>query len=179
MASNRLPSRLVATALQYGIGLALLPFEPQYGALILGHHRVVERVRAVTPGERLYVTGGVAFHTVGVVFADRLYRAFSWYDDVAHLLSGSLVAGLLVLVLSRYVDDRRRLAAIVLGALVPVGLAWEMYEFHTPRLTVYGWGDAASDIWFNVVGGTAMVGYLAARRRLRGDGAARSTHDVR
>lgn len=158
----------MAAFIQYSVGLALLPLEPQYGAFVLGHHFLVDhlavdRLRPPTPGERLFVTAGIAFHTVGVAFADQLYRAFVWYDNVAHLLSSAIVAGLLVALVSRCVDNNRRVALIVFGALLPLGFAWEMYEFHTPHLTVYGWGDAASDIWLNVIGGTAMLGYLSLR----------------
>lgn len=166
----------MAASIQYSVGLALLPLEPQYGAFVLGHHFLldrlaVDRLRPPTLGERLFVTAGIAFHAVGVAFADQLYRAFVWYDNVAHLLSSSIVAGLLVVLVSRYVKTDRRVAAIVLSALLPLGLVWEMYEFRVPYLTVYGWGDAASDIWFNVIGGVAMLGYLSLRRhRPRGDG---------
>ncbi|MFB6159695.1 MAG: hypothetical protein ABEJ61_00785 [Haloferacaceae archaeon] len=180
MVPVRRPSpRRVVAAVQAGVGLALLPFEPQYGLLVLGHHLLLRPVRTVTPRERLYATAAIAFHTVGVVFPEQLYRAFVWYDDVAHLLSGSLVAALLVAVLDRVVDDGRTVAAVAVLALVPIGLGWEMYEFHTPRLTVYGWNDSASDVGFNLLGGCATVVYGRLRDRLRDAGAPRPSSSAR
>jgi hypothetical protein len=166
MTRTRSPWATLVPVVQYGAGLALLPFEPQYGLLVLGHHRVVRRVRALSGGERLYVTACITVHVVGVVHAGRLYEGLHWYDNVTHVLSGSLVAGLVAMLLAAKFDDPRRVAAGTLLALLPIGLGWEMYEYRVLRLAVYGWGDAATDVWNNVLGGTAMVCYLAVRDRL-------------
>ncbi len=157
---------MLVSVVQYGIGVALLPFEPQYGLLVIGHHRVIRRLRPLTAGERLYVTGCVAVHVVGVVHADQLYKAVGWYDNVTHVLSGSFIAGLLVILLATRVDTPRWIAAGVLLAFLPVGIGWEMYEYRVLRLAVYGWGDAAVDFWNNILGGVGMVVYLALRGRL-------------
>lgn len=166
MPSARLPSAVLVPAVQYGVGLVLFLFEPQYGLLVIGHHRVVRRLRPLTRGERLYVTACIAIHVTGVVHADRLYEGLWWYDDVTHALSGSLVAGLVVILLATKLDDPRQIAAGTLLAFVPIGIGWEMYEYRVLRLAVYGWGDAAVDFWNNILGGVAMVAYLGLRDRL-------------
>lgn len=158
--------RLSVAAIQYAVGLALLPLEPQYGLLVIGHHRVVSRFRPLTLGERLYLTAAIAIHTVGVTFPEQLYRTFVWYDDITHFMSGSLVGGLIAVALSRRVERFPWLAVLTVSALALVGVGWEMYEYHTPRLRVYGWGDTVSDIWTNVAGGVAMLVYLRIRPRI-------------
>lgn len=162
MPSTRSRPLLVAV-IQYAVGLALLPLEPQYGLLVIGHHHVVGRLRPLTPSERLYVTVAIAIHTVGVTFPEHLYREFAWYDNVTHFMSGSLVAGLLIIVLSRHVKRFHWVAAMTVFTMVFVGIGWEMYEYHTPRLRVYGWGDTVSDIWTNLFGTVAMLTYIQMR----------------
>lgn len=166
MTPARSPSTALVSAVQYCTGLALMPFELQYGLLVIGHHHAVRRLRVSSGGERLYVTLCVTVHVVGVVHAGRLYEGFHWYDNVTHALSGSLVAGLVVILLATRIDDPRRIAAGTLLALLPIGLGWEMYEYRILRLAVYGWGDAAIDFWNNILGGVGMLGYLALRGRL-------------
>lgn len=157
---------VLVPVVQYGAGLGLLPFEPQYGLLVIGHHRAVRRLRVLSEGERLYVTACIVIHVAGVVHASRLYEGLHWYDSVTHALSGSLVAGLVAMLLATRLDDPRRVAAGTILAFLPIGLGWEMYEYRVLRLAVYGWGDAATDFWNNVLGGVAMTGYLALRGRL-------------
>ncbi len=163
MPSTRFRRLLVATV-QYPIGLALLPFEPQYGLLVIAQHHVIGRLRTLTPGERLYVTVAIAIHTVGVTYPEQFYRTVVWFDDVTHFMSGSLVAGLLMLVLSRRIGRFSWLLVTTVVALFVVGIGWEMYEYHTPRLRVYGWGDTVSDIRMNLFGGVAMVTYRRMQR---------------
>jgi hypothetical protein len=176
MPSERARTLSVA-AIQYAVGVALLPLEPQYGLLVIGHHHVFGRLRPMTPGERLYLTAAIAIHTVGVTYPEHLYRAFAWYDNVTHFMSGSLVGGLVAVVLSRRIERFPWLLASTVVALVLVGVGWEMYEYHTPRLRVYGWGDTVSDIWTNVAGGLAMVAYLRIRPLIGSDDAGAGSPD--
>jgi hypothetical protein len=122
-------------------------------------HRPTNYWGPVSAGRHVFAPSDV----VEVTHPAHLYRALAWYDDVTHFTSGSLVAGLLVVALAQRVERVRWIAAATVVAPVLVGVGWEMYEHHTPRLRVYEWGDAVSDIWTNLLGGVAMLAYLRTR----------------
>lgn len=137
-----------------------------YAAVVAVHHRILEPIRRVTPGERLYVSGALTLHVVGVSYG--FYGTVGWFDVVTHTLSGSLVAALLLVLLRPVTaEDRVRYLLVVAGVVV-AGLGWEMYELSQPALEVYGFSDSVQDQVANLVGTAGAIVHDAARDRRRG-----------
>lgn len=127
------------------------------------------------PGLLLWVSAAVFVHAVGAL---GVYEAFSWYDEIAHLLSGSVVAAVgyaTVRTLERHEDDVSFpdgfFVVVVVVITMALGVAWELLEFAVSGLAsalgtksvlvVYGVDDIALDLVFNGVAGV-VVGVLGA-----------------
>ncbi len=93
-----------------------------------------------------------------------LYWSYPWIDVPMHLLGGMVVAlGFLTYVPLARMRTRRPLL-VTLGAVLVVGCAWEVFEFHsgitlTERLPVL---DTALDLVCDLLGG--MAGYVCVQR---------------
>ncbi len=129
----------------------------------------------------LWITVAVVLHAAGSI---GLYERFSWYDNVAHAVSGTVVAGLgyasfrAIELHSDEIDvpGEFRVLFIVVFVLA-AGVIWEVLEFALGGLvTVYGVDDIVTDMVFNAVGaavvaawGTDYVSELVGffRQRLR------------
>lgn len=127
------------------------------------------------PALLLWVTAAVFVHAVGML---GVYEAFTWYDELAHTLSGSVVAAVgyaTVRTLERH-DDAVSFpdgffVVVVVVITMALGVAWELLEFAVSGLAsmlgmqsvlvVYGVDDIALDIVFNALGGV-VVGVLGA-----------------
>lgn len=138
----------------------------------------------------LLITVAVVLHVAGSL---GLYARYSWYDEIAHTTSATVVAGIGYATLRAFeihsdeidVPSDFRAVFIVVFVLA-FGVVWEVFEFgavHISRavgvqspVTVYGIDDIVYDFVFNAVGavivavwGTGyfdgLVGFL--RRRLR------------
>lgn len=127
------------------------------------------------PGLLLWVTAAVFVHAVGAL---GVYRAFAWYDQLAHVLSASVVAAVgyaTVRTLERHDEDvsfpDAFFVIVVVVMTMALGVAWELVEFGVSGLAsmlgsksvlvVYGVDDIALDLVFNGVGGV-VVGVLGA-----------------
>ncbi len=127
------------------------------------------------PAVLLWVTAAVFVHAVGAL---GVYEAFSWYDEIAHALSASVVAAVgyaTVRTLERHEEGVSFpdgfFVVVVVVITLALGVTWELVEFGVSGLAsmlgsesvlvVYGVDDIALDIVFNGVGGV-VVGVLGA-----------------
>lgn len=132
------------------------------------------------PGIALWVTAAATLHAAGALW---LYDAFGWYDQVAHAVSGALVAGVgyaLVRAVERAeagVRIQPELRVVFLFVFVTAfGVLWEVAEFAAMRLgavlggggvlSIYDVDDIVLDLLFNAVG--AAVVAVAGTKRLGG-----------
>lgn len=144
-------------------------FYAYYAAGVVAVPAVVRQVagRPLTPLQRVYFALGLSLHPFSMYTL--AYRAFWWWDALAHFVSGTLVAagcyiGLYALhrrARSRLLD--RHLVHVWTFALVlAFGLAWEVYEVYAPWLTNYGLFDQVKDLLVDLAG-WAVVAHLAPR----------------
>lgn len=159
-------SRIASRTLQVlAAGVVMLGADPDrmvtlplYGVAILVVPPLVGRLcrRRFGPLQRAWFSVGLAVHPIGALYG--LYQQVWWYDHLAHTASGSLVAGLLYLVVTARVTGGRRRAipgvvhALVLAGLLLGGVAWEVYELHVAYLHVHGPEDTLADVSYDVVG---------------------------
>ena len=104
---------------------------------------------------------GVA-HVVATGFS--LYWTYLWLDIPMHALGGAVVALGFLTCWARYArGDFRRGLFVTLGAVMTVGLAWEVFEYATMIAgTEPGYvGDTILDLAMDFLG--ACAGYGAAR----------------
>lgn len=100
----------------------------------------------VDPVIVLCITVAVTVHAVGVLGP---YRQFAWYDQVAHALSATIVAGV-GYATARAIDEHtdavafppRFLFVYVLLFTVALGVLWEVLEFAVHGLSDYVGVDA-------------------------------------
>ena len=144
---------------------------------------------AMAPALVLWVTVAVFLHSIGSLGP---YRWFSWYDEIAHTVSASVIAGLgyaSFRALERHSEDIEVPPAFrgvfIVVFVLAAGVVWELLEFGSGRLAsalgadaplvVMGIDDIVTDFLFNAVGavlvalaGTDAVGGLVGffRRRL-------------
>lgn len=140
----------------------------------------------------LWITIAIFLNSLGAL---GLYSQYSWYDEVTHTISATLIAGIGYAVLRAYerhsdeidVPSEFRVVFIIVFVLA-FGVIWEVFEFGAVRLshilgvqspvTVFGIDDIVTDMIFNAVGaiivafwGTGyfdgFVGFL--RHRLRSE----------
>lgn len=130
----------------------------------------------------LWITTAVILHTIGSLW---LYKEYQWYDEIAHTVSASVIAGLGYATFRAFelhsdemdVPSTFRSVFIVVFVLA-IGVFWEVLEFALGGtvVTVYGIDDIVTDFVFNAVGavivaiwGTGYVSELVGFfwRRLR------------
>ncbi|PCR89492.1 hypothetical protein [Natrinema ejinorense] len=155
----------------FALGITLLPawLRREYGY-------------SMDAGLVLWTTTAVILHTMGSLW---LYEAYQWYDEIAHTVSASVIAGLGYAAFRAFelhtdemnVPSTFRSVFIVVFVLA-IGVIWEVLEFALGGtvVTVYGIDDIVTDFVFNAVGavivaiwGTGYVSELVEffRRRLR------------
>jgi hypothetical protein len=119
----------------------------------------------------VWIVTAAFLHAVGML---GLYRTFGWYDQIAHGVSGAVVAGVgyaLVRVIENEYDSveippNLRFVFIVVfaGAL---GVVWEVAEFALSELAVifggepllaqFGLGDVILDMLFSIAGAVLVA----------------------
>lgn len=138
----------------------------------------------------LWITVAVFLHSVGSLGP---YRWFSWYDNVTHTVSATLIAGFgyaFFRTLERHYDGldvpSEFRAVFILVFVLAAAVVWEIMEFASggiasltgaeAPLVVYGIDDIVTDMIFNTVGavlvaiwGTGyfdgVIGFLGRRIR--------------
>lgn len=131
---------------------------PLYGVAILAVPPLLGRLcgRRFGPLQRAWFSVGLAIHPAGALYG--LYQQYWWYDHLAHTVSGTLLAGLLYLVVAASVTDGRAspipgpVHVLVLAAVLGCGVAWELFELRVAYLHVGGPRDTLADLCFDVVG---------------------------
>jgi hypothetical protein len=109
----------------------------------------------------LSITMLAVLHTTALMFS--LYFVYLWLDIPMHILGGATVAlGYQSrFLLSRYAHRLSFGLCATLGAVLLVGILWELYEFSVgPLLNGYIL-DTALDIVMDICG--ALIGYGTAR----------------
>ncbi|SFS93220.1 hypothetical protein [Halostagnicola kamekurae] len=122
----------------------------------------VEYGYAMDAGLVLWITLAVILHTIGSIW---LYEQYQWYDEIAHTVSASVIAGLGYAAFRAFelhseemsVPSTFRSVFIVVFVLA-IGVLWEVLEFALGGLvTVYGIDDIATDFVFNAVGAVIVA----------------------
>ena len=125
----------------------------------------------VDPVIVLWITVAVTVHAVGALGP---YRQFGWYDQVAHTLSATIVAGVgyagakAVDLHSRDIEiPSNYMFGFVIVFVFAAGVLWELIEFATGLLAQlvagnavlaqYGIDDIVRDLVFNAVGGIVVA----------------------
>lgn len=117
---------------------------------------------SMEPGLVLWLTVAMMLHTGGML---GLYTAFSWYDEIAHTASATLIAGVgyaSFRALELHTDDvdvppEFRAVFIVIFVLA-AGMLWEVFEYvGSSFVEVYGVSDIATDLLFNGVGAVIVA----------------------
>ncbi|WP_121743230.1 hypothetical protein [Natronorubrum halophilum] len=119
----------------------------------------------------LWITAAVILHTMGSLW---LYEQYQWYDEIAHTVSASVIAGLGYAAFRAFelhsnemnVPATFRSVFIVIFVLA-IGVVWEVLEFALGGevVTVYGIDDIVTDFVFNAVGAVIVaiwgIGYVS------------------
>jgi hypothetical protein len=204
--------RLATHALQAGlIGLTVYAVVAEtFGSLVnvgipLAIALLPEYLRRRTsvrlhPGLELWIATAAVLHVGGTLGA---YEALGWYDQLAHAVSGVLVAGVGYAIV-RAVDDQYESVVIppnlrfvfILVFTMAVGALWEVGEFGLsgaasllggePLLTQYGLDDVVLDLVFDALGAVLVAtvgtryfaGVRSALARRLGDDAPTSRGDA-
>lgn len=139
---------------------------------------LVERNYRITlsPGLVAWLAAAALFHAVGTLGP---YATVWWWDDVAHVLSAAVVAGV-GYAAARTLDVRDEclrlpptfLFAYVLLFVVTAGVVWELLEFSLAvlatladlpvPLTQYGLDDTVTDLAFDAVGAVVVAVWATA-----------------
>lgn len=142
---------------------------------------------SIDPRLALWLTAAVALHVVGAVglpgVPGTLYTELPWWDNLTHVASASLVAGMGYVSL-RGLDEHTDAVDLPPGQLVvftvlfvlAFGVYWELFEYAVGHvriggesaLTQYGVQDTLGDLAFDAAGGL-LVAVLAGAYRLRTD----------
>ncbi|WP_380677064.1 hypothetical protein [Salinigranum sp. GCM10025319] len=142
----------------------------------------------------LWIAVAIVLHVVGSI---GLYQQFSWYDEITHTVSATVVAGAGYAGFRAFemhdseldVPSTFRSVFIVVFVLA-FGVAWEVFEFGAVEIaramgfdspvTVYGIDDIVTDFVFNAVGAvlvalwgteytSGVIGFLRGRLAAHGD----------
>jgi hypothetical protein len=123
----------------------------------------------------LWIAIAAAFHSAGSLGAYGAQRGIlTWYDQIAHVISASFVAGVgyaVVDALDRSSDTvsfpREFRFVFTLAFILAFGVAWEIAEFGSGALTSsltgteilvqYGVSDVVSDLTFNTLAAAVVV----------------------
>lgn len=175
--------RLLVRLLQFGLaGLAVYGLVTvrlgmaANGALALSVTLVPALLRreydyTMNAGLVLWITLAIVLHVVGSL---GLYSQFSWYDEITHTVSATVVAGIGYAVFRAFeqhsdaidVPSEFRAVFIVVFVLA-FGVGWELFEFGAVEVarvagfdspvTVYGVDDIVTDFVFNTVGAVLVA----------------------
>ncbi|WP_276301886.1 hypothetical protein [Halorussus lipolyticus] len=115
------------------------------------------------PWQRLYASVAMLAHAVGMLGP---YDDTWWWDHVTHLLSSTLLAGLVHAAADRRDKNPR---PRVLGAIAVAGVVWELLEYviHAvserlgidPLLVSYSRRDTLLDLVFNLLGALVVLAF--------------------
>lgn len=125
----------------------------------------------IDSGVVLWITAAVCVHAIGALGP---YRWFGWYDQVAHTLSATIVAGVGYAgarAVDLHSDDIEIPSTYMFGFVIvfilAAGVLWEILEFAvgfasqvitgTEALAQYGIDDIALDLTFNAIGGVIVA----------------------
>lgn len=137
----------------------LLTFLPAY----LRRERGVQ----LGPGITVWITAAVLLHALGAFW---LYRTVWWYDQLAHALSASVIAGTGYAVTQAINEYHREVSLpprfmflYILIVVMAAGVIWEILEYgigwmstrigSVEVITQYGVNDVIADLMANLVGG--------------------------
>lgn len=130
----------------------------------------VRYARPLNPYLALWIVLAAFLHAAGITGP---YRTYGWYDQVAHFVSGALIAGVgyaVVTTIEREYDsvaipdDLRYLFVIVFT--LSAGVLWEVGEFALGMvaggtgdavLIQYGLDDVVWDLVFDLIGGVVVA----------------------
>jgi hypothetical protein len=119
----------------------------------------------------LWITVAIVLHVIGSL---GFYSQFSWYDEITHTVSATVVAGLGYAGFRAFemhspeldVPSTFRSVFIVVFVLA-FGVGWEVFEFGAVEVarvmgfdspvTVYGIDDIVTDFVFNTVGAVLVA----------------------
>ena len=127
----------------------------------------------VNPVVGLWIVTAAALHVLGSL---GFYRAFPWFDQLAHAVSASLVAGVgfaVIQAIDRYhpvIDIPPRLRFVFLFVFATAfGVLWEIAEFAIgllagvmggeALLAQYGLSDVVLDLLFNSLGALVVAAF--------------------
>lgn len=110
----------------------------------------------------LWITTAMVLHTIGSL---ALYHQYSWYDEVTHIVSGTIIAGVgyaSFRALEIHSDDitvtSELRAVFVVVFVLAAGIFWEILEFAFGSLIpVYGIDDIVTDMIANTIGGVIVA----------------------
>jgi hypothetical protein len=119
----------------------------------------------------LWITVAIVLHVVGSL---GLYSHFSWYDEITHTVSSTVVAGVGYAGFRAFELHSSELevpsafrAVFVVVFVLAFGVAWEVFEFGAVEVaramgfdspvTVYGIDDIVTDFVFNGVGAVLVA----------------------
>jgi hypothetical protein len=119
----------------------------------------------------LWITLAIVLHVIGSL---GLYSQFSWYDEITHTVSATVVAGIGYATFRAFEQhsDAIDVPSVFRGVFIVVfvlafGVGWEVFEFgavEVARLlgfdspvTVYGIDDIVTDFVFNGVGAVLVA----------------------
>ncbi len=122
----------------------------------------------------LWITIAVTLHIIGSLGA---YQRYQWYDEIAHTVSATVIAGFGYAALRAFEDHTEAIDVpgtfeklFIVVFVLATGVLWEIIEFASGGmadllgmrgpLVVYGIDDIVTDMIFNGVGGL-VVAFLA------------------
>lgn len=130
-------------------------------------------------GLTLWITAAAFLHTIGVVGIpgtdQSLYTSISFYDDITHALSSSVVAGVGYATVRAFDEHSegivlppRFMFVFILVFVMAFGVCWEILEFSidvvgnaigggTAGFTQHGLEDTLTDLVFDTLGGVLVA----------------------
>lgn len=117
---------------------------------------------AMDAGLVLWITIAMILHTMGSM---GLYNQYPWYDEVTHVVSGTIIAGLgyasfrALELHSNDIEVPAEFRAVFIVVFVlAAGIFWEVLEFALGNLVpVYGIDDIVTDMIANAIGGVIVA----------------------
>ena len=117
---------------------------------------------SMDPGLVLWLTVAMTLHVVGAL---GLYEQYQWYDEVTHVVSGTLIAGIgyaafraLELHSDELVVPAAFRGVFIVVFVLAAGIFWEVLEFGLGGLvTVYGIDDIVTVFIANAAGAVLVA----------------------
>jgi len=126
---------------------------------------------AMDAGLVLWITLAIVLHVLGSL---GFYSQFSWYDEITHLVSSTVIAGAGYALFRAFEQHSGAIdvpsafrGLFVVVFVLAVGVAWELFEFGAvwvarwlgvdSPVVVYGIDDIVTDFVFNAVGAVAVA----------------------